>query len=525
VALVGAGPGDPGLITVRGARLLALAQVVLYDDLAGVGLLDRVSPEAVRVYVGKRAGRAAKSQVEIQEEILRWARAGRRVVRLKGGDPLVFGRGLEELRMCIAEGIPAELVPGISSVLAVPAYAGFAPTLRGVSSAFTVVTGHEDPSKGASELDWSALARTPGTLIILMGMGRLRQIVAELLLGGRPSDTPAAAIQWGTIGSQREVLAPLSCLPGAVEQAGISSPAVVMVGEVAAAAHRVEWLGQAKPLWGVRVLDTRRGSLSTDFRDLAEAHGAEVVGCPVIATERIHEPGGGPWAEKQLVGSEGGWIVWSSSVGVRLWAEELKVRGWDGRRLSGRKLACVGPSTAQALETVTGLRADLVAFPARQEGLVHGMLDREPNPSEALMMGATNSDSSLEEELLRSGWNVLRTNLYETRSLSEGGARAASLLVSGQVYWVVVTSSSAVESLAHALERIAQSHAGPQQRLASVESVGWISIGPKTSECIRRQGWKVAGEAVEPTASGLYEALVRAVGQKRDGNGFFDDHE
>ncbi len=515
VSLVGAGPGDPGLLTLLGARRLAEATAVLTDDLVSGTIRELIPQTATVLYVGKRAGRASMPQEEIQEEMIRLAKLGHRVVRLKGGDPLVFGRGLEELRACEEAGVPADLVPGISSALAAPAYAGLSPSLRGVASAFTIVTGHEDPEKGKSDLDWDALARTPGTLVILMGMGRLRQIVAALLMGGRPGGTPAAVIQWGTTGGQRELFSTLAALPGAVEQDGISSPAVIVIGEVAAETNRVDWLSRARPLLDLRVADTRPGRLSVELRDRAMSLGAQVSSRPLIRTEALVGPNDGLWPVADLVGTAGDWLVFSSAAGVRLWAGALRNQHLDGRTLAGRHLACVGKTTADALREEMGLAADLIAQPSRQEGLLAGLVKQASGAGHrALLLGAETIHPGLEQELSERGWTVCRTVLYRTHGDREGARLLAEDIKHGRVDAVVFSSGSAVDALAAVWGEVPQP---PELTPPAGQEIGGfheffagiITIGPVTSNRVKESGWLLGAEADEPTARGLCDALVR----------------
>ena len=285
VHLVGAGPGDPGLITVAGRDALERADVVVHDRLGTEELLALCRAGALLLDAGKAPGRAAMSQDEINAALVEHGAAGRRVVRLKGGDPFVFGRGGEEAQALAAAGVPFVVVPGITSAIAAPAYAGVPVTHRGVATSFTVVTGHEDPAKPSEQTDWAALARAPGTIVVLMGMGRLAAIAEALVAGGRPADEPAAAVQWGTTSRQRSVLATLGTIADRAHEEGVGSPAVVVVGPVAALADEIGWR-ERRPLSGRSVVVTRARAQASELSDRLRELGATVVELPAIRSSR-----------------------------------------------------------------------------------------------------------------------------------------------------------------------------------------------------------------------------------------------
>src|SRR5579885_2089833 len=281
VWLVGAGPGDPGLLTLRGAEALAAADVVLYDRLASDRLLEYAPAGAELIFAGKTPGRHALTQGEINAELLRYAAAGKRVVRLKGGDPFVFGRGGEEAEALAAAGIAFEIVPGVSSAVAGPAYAGIPVTHRGAAASFAVVTGHEDPTKPEAQVDWRRLATAADTLVVLMGVGNLEAICHAIVAGGRDAATPTALIEWATTPRQRSLVSTLARLPEDASRAGIGSPAILVVGEVVRLRERLQWW-ETRPLWGRRVLVTRTRQQASGLRRLLEERGAEVVELPAL---------------------------------------------------------------------------------------------------------------------------------------------------------------------------------------------------------------------------------------------------
>ncbi len=362
VYLVGAGPGDPGLLTRRGEALLRIADAVVYDRLASPLLLDLAPERAARIDVGKAPGRAAMTQEEINAVLVERGRAGQEVVRLKGGDPFVFGRGGEEAEACIAAGVPFEVVPGITSAIAAPAYAGIPVTHRGVSTSVTIVTGHEDPTKGTLDTDWDALARGGGTLVILMGAGRLDAITRALIDGGRAPDTPVAAVRWGTRPEQRTVRATLATIAAA----GVEAPSAIVVGDVAALDF--SWFEQ-RPLFGRRVVVTRAREQASELREKLEALGAEVIELPSIALEPVD------FAMPDLGAYE--WLVFTSANGVDAFFDRgLAPAGLDARALAPVRVAVIGPGTAAALAT-RGVRADLLP----ERFVAESLLDAFPAPS------------------------------------------------------------------------------------------------------------------------------------------------
>jgi len=339
VTLVGAGPGDPGLITLHGVEALRQADAVVYDYLASPELLAHAPEQAELIYVGKQAGRHTLAQSEINALLVRLAREGKRVVRLKGGDPFVFGRGGEEAEALVAAGVPFDVVPGVTSAIAAPAYAGIPVTHRGVASSLAIVTGHEDPQKATSAIDWGSLAGID-TLVFLMGVANLPAIAAELIAHGRRSDTPAAVIQWGTVGRQRTVTGTLADIATRVEEAGLGSPAVTVVGAVVGLRERLRWFDR-RPLLGLRVLVTRTREQAGRLAEGLRALGAEPVECAVIETAPPLD-----WAPlDRAIGELGAyrWIAFTSANGVEAFFARLALAGRDARALAGARLAPSAP--------------------------------------------------------------------------------------------------------------------------------------------------------------------------------------
>ncbi len=490
VFLVGAGPGDPGLLTVRGAHLLRTADVVVHDRLASRAVLDLAPQGARRISVGKAPGQVEMSQDDINALLVEEGRTGRRVVRLKGGDPFVFGRGGEEAEALAAAGIPFEIVPGITSAIAAPAYAGIPVTHRGVSTHFTVVTGHEDPAKGRTDVDWETLARAGGTLIILMGVGNLAGITERLIAGGLSPDTPVAAIRYGTRPDQESLRATLAT----VTKLDVRAPSALVVG--AAAALELHWF-ESRPLFGRRVVVTRAREQASELRDRLEQLGAEVLELPTIAIEPLDV------VLPPLHDYE--WLVLTSVNGVAaLFDRGLASAGLDARALGGLKVAAIGPGTAAAL-AARGIRADLVPERFVAEALVDAFPRRAESTAESarrypkvLVARAEQARDALPEGLRTRGYDVDVLPLYRTVPAEPDPAQLAAVQ-RGDIDAVTFTSSSTVANFHHLVGRLPD----PQPLV--------VSIGPVTSNTARERGLRVDVEASEHTIDGLVRTLVDAL--------------
>lgn len=483
VALVGAGPGDPGLITVRGAELLGRADVVVYDRLVARSLLELVPPAAERISVGKAPGRVEMDQSDINDLLVERARAGDTVVRLKGGDPFVFGRGGEEAEALAAAGVPFEVVPGITSAVAAPAYAGVPVTHRGVSTHFTVVTGHVDPAKGGSDVDWEALARAGGTLVILMGAGRIGEIAERLVAGGLAPHTPAVAVRHGTRPDQRTVRATLATIAGA----NVEAPAAIVVGAVAGL--DLAWF-ESRPLFGRRVVVTRAREQASGLRARLERLGAEVVELPAIEID--------PIAVTVPDLDAFAWLVLTSANGVAtLFDRGLVASGRDARALAGVRVAAIGPGTAAALAD-RGIRADLVP----ERFVAEALLDAFPPPSgsgaRVLLARAEQARDALPKGLEKKGYAVDVLATYRTVAATPD-PDAVARVSRGDVDAITFTSSSTVTNLCDLLGTVPD----PQPLVAS--------IGPVTSKTALERGLRVDVEAEEHTIDGLVDALVAAL--------------
>ncbi|MFN8110243.1 MAG: uroporphyrinogen-III C-methyltransferase [Thermoleophilia bacterium] len=488
MALVGAGPGDPGLLTVRGRELLQRADAVVFDRLGTAQHMHLVRPDARLIDAGKAPGRQALTQDQTNRTLVDLAREGLLVVRLKGGDPFVFGRGGEEALALRAEGIPVEVVPGISSAVGAPAAAGIPVTHRAVATSFTVVTGHEDPSKPGEQTDWDALGRVPGTLVVLMGVGRLPGIVAALRAAGRPGDQPAAAIQWGTTPRQRVVRATLATLPEAIVREGLGNPAVMVFGDVAGLEGIAD--PDARPLSGRRVVVTRARAQASDLTGLLAALGAEVVELPVIRIVPIDDSAD----IRAMVDAIGGYrvLVCTSVNGVDQLFARLGERGLDARAIAREALVvAIGPATADRLRA-HGVIPGLVPERFVAEGILEALQDRDLHDVPVLVARAREARVELVDGLRAMGARVDEVALYDTLTESPGEEAIAA---ARDADYVTFTASSTVRRYLDVMG------AAPERARA-------VSIGPITSATARELGVEVQVEAGEHTIPGVVAALV-----------------
>jgi uroporphyrinogen III methyltransferase/synthase len=487
--LVGAGPGDPGLLTVRAVELISTADLILHDRLIPPAALDHAREDAELVYVGKRPGQPSLDQAEIERRMIEGARAGRSVVRLKGGDPFVFGRGGEEAETLAAAGVEFEVVPGVTAGIAAPAYAGIPVTHREDASAVAFVTGHEDPDKDETALDWEALARFPGTLVLYMGAGRLPEIAQRLEAGGRDPGEPAAAVERGTHPGQRTATATLAELPGVVAEAGLGAPAILLFGPVAARRETIAWL-ERRPLYGRRVVVTRARAQASGLAATLRSLGAEVVELPAIRIEPRLDSAEVRDAIESL--HSYALVCLTSPNGVRLLFEAMAAQGRDARALANATIAAIGPGTAAALAE-RGLIADVVPDRFVAEALVDALAEVEVGDRPVLVARAAEARDVLPDALRERGASVDVVALYETVA-EEPDPEALEAAQAAD--YVTFTSSSTVRNLLAAV-------GDGFPRDARV-----VSIGPITSEAARDAGLEVHVEAERHDPSGLVEALL-----------------
>ena len=497
VSLVGAGPGDPGLLTRRGAEVLATAEVVVYDHLVHPRLLDLAPADARMIFAGKRAGHFVLKQEEINELLARHAREGRRVVRLKGGDPFVFGRGAEEAEYLHALGVPFRVVPGVTAGVGVTAYAGLPITHRHAASAVAFITGHDGPEATASRIDWPALARFPGTLVFYMGFRNLEGLCRALVRDGKPATTPAAIVQSGTLAGQTVVAGTLHDLPRRVAAAGLGPPALLIVGEVVARRPALAWF-EALPLFGQRIVLTRPRGEADHAAASLEALGAEVLVAPTVAIGPLEDTSALDRALARL--DEFDWLVFTSGNGVRYFLDRLGAVGRDLRALGHLKLAAIGPATAEALAR-RFLTADVVPVAFRSEALAEALRDRVAG-RRVLLARADRGRVVLKEELERVAL-VEQVPVYRNADVEALPPGVAERIAAGSVDWITLTSSAIVERLHSLLPEEARHRVGRDIRLAS--------LSPVTTAAARRLGWPVAVEATRYTWDGLVQALTEQV--------------
>jgi uroporphyrinogen III methyltransferase/synthase len=506
VYLIGAGPGDPELITERGKRRLGEADLVLYDALVHPDLLAGCKAGAELEFVGKRAGRVSQRQAEINERMIAAARAGKVVARLKGGDPYLFGRGTEEAEACVEAGIPFEVVPGVPSPLAVAAYAGISLTHRELASSVALITATESEEKDASSHDWPKLATATQTLVIFMGTRRLPSLMKMLIAHGRDPFTPAAVIQWASLPGQKTVVGTVVDVARLAAEAGIGMPALTIVGDVVAQREHLRWFDR-QPLFGKRVLVTRPKEQAAGLSRLLRDEAADAI---EMAAIRIVEPSDGGAALRAAVAgiAKYGWVVFTSRNGVEAFFGEVGRQGGDARRLGGARVCAIGPATAEALVKF-GVRADVVPEEFRGEAAAEAIIQaatagqqnvrRAPGTLSVLLPRAEEAREVL-PEMLREAWMTVDVvAAYRTVGpTGEDAERIAAAIRGPEIDVVTFTSSSTVHEVVKALG------AGAVEAL---EGVAVASIGPITTETAQALGVRVDVTASDYTAAGLVTAL------------------
>jgi uroporphyrinogen III methyltransferase/synthase len=491
-------------LTRRGEALLAKADVVVYDHLASSRLLDLAPQPAVRICAGKSIGHCTLKQEEIHDLLIEHARAGRQVVRLKGGDPFVFGRGAEEALALLAAGVPFEVVPGVTAGVGVTAYAGIPVTHRAAASAVAFVTGHGDPESETDEnrLDWAALARFPGTLVIYMGVTHLAAICRTLLKLGKPGETRAALIESGTLAWQQTVTGTLTTIALAASRAQVQPPALLVIGSVAGLRDELNWF-ERLPLFGQRIVVTRPRDEGSRAAVALETLGAEVLLAPTVLVRPISGPCPLDAAIDRLASYD--WLVFTSANGVRFFVERLTAQGRDLRALGHLKLAAIGPVTAEALAEIH-LNADLVPETYRSEALATALLDRASG-CKILLARADRGRAVLKDELEKLA-EVDQVAVYHNLDAQALPENVVERIITGTIDWITLTSPAITARLHDLLPPDARDRIGREVRLAS--------LSPVTTEAARSVGWNVAVEAAEFTWEGLVHAIVQQVASERN---------
>jgi len=498
VYLVGAGPGDPGLLTIKGKECLSLADVIIYDYLANRQFLKYARKDAEAIYVGKKGGHYTVSQEEISALIIDRARKGSVVVRLKGGDPFIFGRGGEEALELKRAGVDFEVVPGVTSAIAVPACAGIPLTHRDYASTVAFVTGHEDPKKKDSAVDWDKLARGAGTLVILMGVANLPQIVQELIAGGRPAETRVAVIRTGTTPEQKTVVGTLEDIVERADKDNITSPAVIVVGDVVGLREELEWF-EKRPLFGRRIIVTRARAQASDFIQNLGSLGADCIEFPTI---EIVAPESWDEADKAIENlASYHWLLFTSSNGVNCFVKRLETLGRDIRDLKGLKIGAIGPKTAEAWHRL-GIRPDLIPAEYRAEAVAECFRVMKSKGMRILLPRAAKAREILPDELNKMGFHVDVVPVYQNVKPDYDTDWVGDVLERGVVDMVTFTSSSTVTNFFEMFED------------KKTDLHKWMSrvavacIGPVTAETAREKGLSVDLTPPEYTIEALTESIV-----------------
>lgn len=496
VYLVGAGPGDPRLITLKGIECLREAEVVVYDHLASEELLSYLPEGAERIYAGKQGGLHALSQEEINALILQRAREGRVVVRLKGGDPFVFGRGGEEGEEIVDAGIALEVVPGVTSAVAVPAYAGIPLTHRDHTSTVAIITGHEDPTKDASQIQWDKISTGIGTLVFLMGVSNLSHIAEQLIRHGRSPQTPAAVIRWGSTARQETVVGTLENIADRVRERKIAPPAITVVGEVVQLRQKLSWFEEL-PLFGKRIVVTRSREQASEFARRLRRYGAEVLEVPSI---QIVPPPSWEEMDRAVANVEGyQWMIFTSANGVRHFFSRLLAGGKDARALKGIRICAIGPPTAEELQRF-GISPDLIPGEYRAEGILAAMGGEELAGKRVLLPRAAEAREVLPEELRQRGAQVDVVAAYYTVKPDGQHAHLVELLERQEIHLITFTSSSTVKNFIDLL---------PSDRVPDIlEGVKVACIGPITARTARELGMETQIMPHRYTIPDMVEAIV-----------------
>ncbi|MEX2381650.1 MAG: uroporphyrinogen-III C-methyltransferase [Opitutales bacterium] len=497
VFLTGAGPGDPGLITVRARELLEKADAVVYDYLVHPGLLDCCRSDCEKIYVGKKAGFHSVPQAEIEHILVKKAKAGMEVVRLKGGDPFIYGRGGEEALTLARDGIAFEIVPGITAAVAASCYAGIPLTHRNTSSSVIFLTGHEDPEKKKLAVNWRDFAQLDATLCIYMGMGRLKEIVSELLAGGMKPGTPAAVVQWASLPRQRSLISSVGNLIDEVAERDLTAPAIVMIGEVAEGMEALRWF-ENRPLFGRRVVVTRNREQAGALREKLEALGAEVLEIPLVEVSEDRHPETADDVFSEFWSFE--WIVFSSANGVRYFFDEFFRRFSDIRSIGGIRFAVIGAATAREIESHR-IAVELVAEESTAEGLAKALVATESLDNAKVLVVTGNRNRKVLVESLQNAMAIVdELPVYKTELASLGDNPVVKDFRENGADLIVFTSSSAVASFVAQAKslKLAPNTVPPKA----------ASLGPITSEKLKGQGISVAVEATEQNLDSLVEGIV-----------------
>lgn len=497
VYLIGAGPGDPGLITVKGRECIGQADVVVYDYLANECLLEHAKPGAELIYAGKVGGIHNREQWQINELLVEKALTGKVVARLKGGDPFIFGRGGEECEALVDAGIPFEIVPGVTAGIAAPAYAGIPLTHRDFTTSVAFVTGHENPGKDTSAIDWERLSLGSGTVVFYMGVKNLPQITTNLIAHGRSPDTPVALIRWGTRPEQEILVGTLATITEQARKSAFRAPAITVVGDVVRLREKLRWF-DSRPLFGKGVLVTRAADQAGEFSSLLAARGARIYECPTIELVPVGESAELDVAIRSL-GSYG-WTIFTSANAVHFFFARLHAMGLDSRAFCRCRVCAVGPRTAAALSS-HGIHPDLVPTDYKAEGVIDAFTCQGMNGERVLFPKADRARDVIPEGLKKLGAVVTSPVLYRNVTPDIIPAAILQALEERRIDCITFTSSSTVTNLASIL--------GDNRMLHLLEGTTIAAIGPITARTCRELGLPVHIEPEHYTIAAMTEAISR----------------
>lgn len=496
VYLLGAGPGDPGLFTLKGKKILEKAEVIIYDRLVSNSILALGNPAAEYIYVGKIAGKHALSQDEINDLLVKKATQGKIVARLKGGDPFLFGRGGEEALYIREHGYDFEVVPGISSAIAVPAYAGIPVTHRDATSSLAIITGHEKPDKEVSSIKWKELARGIGTLVFLMGVENLEFICQQLIANGKSDSTPVALVRWGTLAAQQVLTGTLADITTRVRETSFKPPAVIIVGDVVNLRPDLKWI-ENKPLWGKRIIVTRARAQASRLVEGINELGGEAIEFPSIVIKPEEDLSSLYNAYKHLDSYD--WIIFTSVNAVEIFFAQMKNEDIDIRSLHGINLCAIGPATRDSLQD-RGLKVDLVPDEYRAEGILKELGNKVKNGQWVLLPRARGARKVLPETLRQWGVLVNEVILYEAIPDTRTGKARITEIIEDRVDYLTFTSSSTVSNFVRMVGR---------DKVLSLNNKARVAcIGPVTAETAKSHGFKVDIIAGEYTIDGLLTAIL-----------------
>ena len=497
VYLVGAGPGDPDLITVKGRRCIAQADVLIYDYLAAEALLSHARPDCERIYVGKKGGDHTMAQEQINQLLVDKASAGNKVTRLKGGDPFIFGRGGEEAEVLVAAGIPFEIVPGVTSAIAAPAYAGIPLTHRQYTATVAFVTGHEDPTKDGSNIDWPSLAKGIGTLVFFMGVKNLPLIVEQLRRHGRSGDTPAALVRWGTTTRQRTVTGTLDNIVARAQAAKMEAPSIIVVGHVVELRSTLQWF-ERRPLLGKRIVVTRARAQASDLVEQLTELGADCLECPTIKV--VPPKSWAPLDAAIAALTQFHWLIFTSVNGVESFFERLAFKGLDVRALGRLRTAAIGPATAAKMREY-GLGTDILPATYQAESVVAAFAQTSLQGQHVLLPRAKEARTVLPEQLTRMGAQVHEVEAYQTIQAGESIDQLLEELQGQRVDMITFTSSSTVQNFKALLPA---DKAEPLMAGVKIACIGDI-----TAETAKKLGFQPDIVAKTFTIPGLCDAIVK----------------